>query len=263
MAAHDSPSRSTPQRGVALITGAARRIGAAIARELHAAGMNVVVHYRSSGAAARKLADNLNALRADSACTLRANLLDIAHLPKVIEETLGHWGRLDALVNNASTFYATPLGKIDEAAWDDLAGSNLKAPLFLSQAAATELRRNRGCIVNLVDTHRDHPLHGYSLYCAAKAGLVTLTRALALELAPDVRVNAVAPGTILWAEGKAPDAVTQGKLIGEIPLARLGEPEEIARAVRFLVSPDAAYITGQVIAIDGGLSIGVRPTEDV
>ncbi len=256
MAAHDSPSPSQAQRRVALITGAARRIGAAIARDLHAAGMNVVVHYRSSGAAARKLAESLNALRADSACTLRANLLDIAHLPKVVEETVGHWGRLDALINNASTFYATPLGKIDEAAWDDLAGSNLKAPLFLSQAAAAELKRNRGCIVNLVDTHRDQPLVNYSVYCAAKAGLLTLTRSLALELAPHVRVNAVAPGTILWPEDKAPDVVTQRKLIGEIPLARLGEVEEVARAVRYLVSPDAAYITGQVIAVDGGSSLG-------
>lgn len=256
MAAHHSPSPSEPERRVALITGAARRIGAAIARELHACGMNVVIHYRSSGAAARKLADNLNALRADSACTLRANLLDVAHLPKVIEETLGHWGRLDALINNASTFYATPLGKIDEAAWDDLAGSNLKAPLFLSQAAASELMRKGGCIVNLVDTHRDRPLAGYPLYCAAKAGLLTLTRSLALELAPRVRVNAVAPGTILWPEDKAPDAVTQRKLIGEIPLARLGEADEVARAVRYLVSPDAAYITGQVIAVDGGSSLG-------
>ena len=255
MAAHDSPYAAPPERAVALITGGARRIGAAIARELHAGGMNVVIHYRSSGAAARKLADGLNAARAHSALSLRANLLESAQLGKLIEETLAGWGRLDALINNASTFYPTPLGAMDENAWDDLAGSNLKAPLFLSQAAAPALKKSRGCIVNLVDTHRDRPLAGYALYCAAKAGLITLTRALALELAPDVRVNAVAPGTILWPEKSAPDAAAQQQQLGRIPLQRQGQPEEVARAVRYLVSSDAAYITGQVITVDGGVSL--------
>ncbi len=252
MAAHHSPSWSELEGKTALVTGAARRIGAAIARELHACGMNVIVHYRSSGGEARKLAKELNAERANSAYPLRANLLDTEHLPAVIEQTLAQWGRLDALVNNASTFYATPIGKIDEATWDDLVGSNFKAPLFLSQVTAAALKRTGGCIVNLVDTHRDRPLPGYPLYSAAKAGLLTLTRALACELAPEVRVNAVAPGTVLWPETDPPDALAQKQWISRIPLKRIGTPEDVARAVRFLVSADAAYITGQVIAVDGG-----------
>lgn len=240
---------------VALVTGAARRIGAAIATELHARGCNVVIHYRSAGAEARKLAAQLNAKRAESAITLRCNLLDTAHIPTLVEQAAAGWGRLDALVNNASTFYPTPLGKIDEAAYDDLVGSNLKAPLFLVQAALPHLRKARGAVVNLVDTHRDQPLADYPVYCAAKAALVSLTRALARDLAPEVRVNAVAPGTILWPEANAPDAAGRKRWLNAIPLQRLGHPEEIARAVAFLLSADASYITGQVIAVDGGRSL--------
>ena len=185
---------------VVLVTGAARRVGAEIARTLHAAGANVVLHYRASAAEAEALVAELNARREKSALAVRHDLGDSAGLSALIEGIVGHFGRLDALVNNASSFYPTPVGAIDAAAWDDLIGSNLKGPLFLSQAAATHLAAANGCIVNITDIHAERPLKGYPLYCAAKAGLLGLTRALALELAPAVRVNAVAPGAIEWPE---------------------------------------------------------------
>ncbi|GHU25586.1 pteridine reductase [Betaproteobacteria bacterium] len=240
-----------------LITGAAKRMGRAIARELHGAGANVVVHYRSEVDGATSLVGEMNAMRAGSALCLRAELLDCGALSSLVEQSVTHFGRLDALVNNASSFYATPLGAIDEAAWNDLVGSNFKAPLFLTQAAAPHLRRVHGAVVNITDIHAERPLAGYPIYCAAKAGLLGLTRALAIELAPEVRVNAVAPGPILWPDesnelnGKAFDEAERARIIDHTLLKQAGSPQDIARAVRFLFN-DAPYVTGQVINIDGG-----------
>jgi pteridine reductase len=234
-----------------LVTGAAKRVGSAIVRELHAAGANVVLHYRHSAAVAEALAAEFNAMRPASAACLQADLLDCEALPRLVADTLACFGRLDALVNNASSFFATPLGEIDLAAWDDLIGSNLKAPLFLTQAAAPHLRAARGAVVNITDIHAERPLAGYPLYCAAKAGLLGLTRALAIELAPEVRVNAVAPGPILWPDDAAFDAAARDEIVAHTLLQRAGSPEDIARTVRFLLG-DATYVTGQVINVDGG-----------
>ncbi len=240
---------------VVLITGAGRRIGAAIARELHACGARVLIHYRDSGDLAEALATACNALRADSAACLQADLLDTASLEKLAQASGAQWGHLDGLVNNASSFYPTALGAISEADWLDLTGSNLKAPLFLSQAVAPMLRDSGGAIVNLVDIHAHRSLANHALYTAAKAGLVSLTRGLARDLAPQVRVNGIAPGTILWPEHDVPDAARERKLLERIPLGRTGEATEIAQAVRFLLSGEASYITGQILAVDGGASL--------
>jgi len=234
-----------------LITGAAKRVGRSITRELHDAGANVVVHYRAAAEAAAQLAGELNATRADSAIVLQADLLDTEALVSLVNRTINHFGRLDALVNNASSFFSTPLGRIDQAAWDDLVGSNFKAPLFLTQAAAPHLREAHGAVVNITDVHAERPLAGYPLYCAAKAGLLGLTRALAVELAPDVRVNAVAPGPILWPEDSTFDPQTRAHIVDHTLLKHAGTPLDIARTVRFLFN-DAPYITGQVINVDGG-----------
>lgn len=239
---------------VALVTGGARRIGATIVETLHAAGMHVVIHYRSSQREAEALADRLNARRRNSAITLRANLHHTTALAPMVREAAGHWGRLDLLVNNASSFYPTPLGEITEAHWDDLLGSNLKAPLFLAQAAMPHLRERKGAIVNLIDIHGFKPLAGHSVYCAAKAGLVMLTRSLARELAPEVRVNGIAPGAILWPEGVQADPQAEAQLREAVPLARMGEPADIGRTVLFFAQ-SAPYITGQILAVDGGRSI--------
>jgi pteridine reductase len=243
---------NSPRLPVVLVTGAARRVGAEIVRSLHAAGARVAIHYRSSAAEAEALAAELNGVRADSAAVFAADLLDIAALPRLVESVVARFGRLDALVNNASSFFATKVGAVDTAAWDDLIGSNLKAPLFLSQAAAPHLERSGGCIVNITDIHAERPLKGYPLYCAAKAGLLGLSRALALELGPRVRVNAVAPGPIEWPQNQhdfPPDARTA--IIEHTLLKRIGSPADIARTVKFLVF-DAPYVTGQVINVDGG-----------
>ena len=242
-----------PEARTVLVTGAARRVGAEIARTLHQAGANVLLHYRAAAAEARDLAAALNAARPGSAACFQADLRDTAALPDLVATAQARFGRLDALVNNASSFFPTPLGSIDEAAWDDLIGSNLKGPLFLSQAAAAHLRSSRGAIVNITDIHAEYPLKNYPLYCAAKAGLLGLTKALALELAPEVRVNAVAPGPIVWPENEAFDADARAEIIGRTLLARIGEPADIARTVRFLLF-DAPFVTGQVINVDGGRS---------
>jgi pteridine reductase len=237
---------------VILVTGAARRVGADIVRSLHAAGARVVVHYRDSAAAAAALTATLNASREKSALALRHDLCDSARLPELVAAIIAEFGQLDALVNNASSFFATPLGQIDEAAWDNLIGSNLKGPLFLAQAAAPYLLRNQGCIINITDVHAERPLKNYPLYCAAKAGLLGLTRALALELGPSVRVNAVAPGAITWPENTSDfPPGEQAAIIEHTLLKRIGAPADIARTVKFLVF-DAPYITGQVINVDGG-----------
>ena len=238
-------------RKTILVTGAAKRLGSAIARELHATGANVLLHYRQAAATAEDLVGELNAARPSSAACLPADLLDVGSLPQLIADTVDRFGRLDALVNNASSFFPTPLGEIDLASWDDLMGSNLKAPLFLTQAAAPHLRAARGAVVNITDIHAERPLAGYPLYCAAKAGLLGLTRALAIELAPQVRVNAVAPGPILWPDSGFFDSAARQEIVAHTLLQRTGCPEDVARAVRYLLE-DAAYVTGQVINVDGG-----------
>lgn len=239
-----------------LITGAAKRVGAEIARTLHGAGANLVLHYRRSAIETEALATELNIARPGSAVCAAADLCDAAQLPRLVAIAIEHFGRLDALVNNASSFYATPIGSIDEEAWHDLIGSNLKGPLFLCQAAAPHLKTSNGAIVNITDIHAERPLKNYPLYCVAKAGLLGLTRALALELAPQVRVNAVAPGPIKWPEGKAAtdfDADARQAIIARTLLQREGSPADIARTVRFLLF-EASYVTGQVINVDGGRS---------
>ncbi len=238
-----------------LITGGARRIGAAISRHLHAAGMNLSLPYHRSATAAQALADELNAQRPGSVHLLTADLRQTAELATLVQHSLDHWGRLDVLINNASSFYPTPLAKATEAQWDDLLASNLKAPFFLAQAAAPELRRRGGTLINLVDIHAERPRSGHPIYSTAKAGLVTLTRALALELQPDVRVNAVAPGAILWAENDDSPA-TQQAILERIPLGRRGDPDDIARAVLFLIR-EGTYINGQVLAVDGGRTLSM------
>jgi pteridine reductase len=238
----------------ALITGGARRLGATIARRLHGAGANVLVHYRSSSGEAGALLAELNASRPGSAFGHAADLLDVAALPGLVEAAVGAFGRLDILVNNASTFYPTPVGEITPAAWDDLMGTNLKAPLFLAQAAAPQLRLQRGLTINMVDIHGQRPLKRHPVYCAAKAGLVMLTWSLARELGPQVRVNGIAPGPVLWPEGHM-DAELQAKIIRRTALKRAGSPDDIARAALFFAA-EAPYVTGQILAVDGGRSLG-------
>ena len=245
------------QGKVMLVTGGGRRVGAAICRRLHAAGASIALHYRSSAEEALALQDELNAQRPDSVTVFSTDLLDLTALPMLVGQVMARFGRMDGLINNASSFYPTPLAGVNDAQWHDLLGTNLRAPLFLAQAAADELRRRHGCIVNIVDIHAERPMHGHLLYSVAKAGLVALTRALAQEMAPNVRVNAVAPGVILWPEGGDwEDDEQRRKIVAHTLLKREGEPDDIARTVAFLVQ-DAPYITGQVIAVDGGRSINI------
>jgi pteridine reductase len=239
---------------VVLVTGAARRIGAAIVTRLHENGARVAIHYRGSADEAEKLAGRLNAGRPNSAATFQADLLDNDSLVPLVENVVGWGGRLDGLVNNASTFYPTPVGSITAEHWADLMGTNLKAPLFLSQAAAPHLRANQGVIINLVDIHAQRPLRNHPVYGPAKAGLAMLTRALAKDLAPDIRVNGVSPGAILWPEEGMSDSAQQ-TILRQVPLERPGDPTDIAGCVLYLMR-DASYVTGQIIAVDGGRSIG-------
>ena len=238
---------------VVLITGGARRVGAEVARCLHAAGMDIVLHYRRSAESAEDLAAELQAQRPGSVLLVSGDLLDLDIIPGLIEQAVAHFGRLDYLVNNASSFYPTPMGQITAADWDDLIGSNLRAPLFLGQAAAPHLARSAGAIVNMVDIYADRPLGDHIVYGIAKAGVAMLTRTLALELAPEVRCNGIAPGAILWPEAGL-DKEAQAAMLARIPLARRGEPADIANTILFLLR-DAGYITGQVIAVDGGRSV--------
>ena len=237
-----------------LITGGSKRVGAEIARIMHATGANLMIHYRSSAKAARALQDELNALRENSVALIQADLLDTAVLPSLVSQTLSTFGKLDVLVNNASSFYPTPVGSITEKDWVDLMGSNLKAPMFLAQAAASELKRQRGCIVNITDIHADRPMKNYLVYSVAKAGLVGLTKSLARELAPNVRVNGVAPGPIMWPEDNADfDEVSRQRIVSHTMLKRAGNPSDIAHAVRFFIE-DAPFVSGQILAVDGGRS---------
>jgi len=238
----------------ALVTGGARRVGAAIVRALHAAGANVVIHCHRSLAAAHALAAELESARPESTAVVACDLLDTEALPALIGEAHQHFAALHLLVNNASSFYPTPLGAITLAQWDDLIGTNLRAPLLLAQAAAPELRRTQGALLNIVDIHGQRPLRDHVVYSVAKAGLIMLTRALARELAPEVRVNAIAPGPVLWPDAPMPERRKE-KIIDKTPLRRHGEPDDIARAVLFFAS-DAPYVSGQILAVDGGRSIG-------
>lgn len=242
----------TESARVVLVTGGSRRIGAEIVRCLHESGWRVIIHCNRSRSEAEALATRLNQMRADSAQILQADLTGREAMNSLVEESLGLWGRLDALVNNASAFYPTPLGEVTEGQWDELMGANLKAPFFLAQAAAGSLAQRSGAIVNLVDVYAERPLKSYSVYSIAKAGLAALTRSLAVEMAPHVRVNGVSPGAILWPEHGGEDA--QAELLARVPLGRCGEPGDIAQAVEFLLE-GAPYVTGQIIAVDGGRSI--------
>jgi len=237
-----------------LITGAARRVGATIARALHGAGANVVLHFRSSGEDAASLAQELNAARPGSAVLVECDLLEVAKLPALAETAAQAFGGLDILVNNASTFYPTPVGDITESDWDDLIGANLKAPLFLAQATAPALHSSRGLIVNLADIHGMRPLRRHPVYCVSKAGLIMLTKSLARELGPHVRVNAIAPGPVMWPEDGV-DKELQAKIIDRTALKRPGSAADVARAVLFFAT-EAPYVTGQILAVDGGRSVG-------
>lgn len=234
-----------------LITGAANRIGARIARTLHQSGANLIIHYRHSDEAALSLAKELNALRADSTVTLQADLSDLAAIPTLAQNAADAFGKLDILINNASSFYPTAMGEINQQHWQDLMSSNFQAPLFLSQACHPYLRDSRGIIINMLDIYASTPLKNHSLYCCAKAANQMLVKSLALELAPEVRVNGIAPGAILWPEqSDAANADTQQAILDQIPLGRTGNPESIAQTALFLINND--YLTGEVIRVDGG-----------
>ena len=234
----------------ALITGSARRLGAKTAETLHQNGADIIIHYRGSRAAAEALVARFNAERSGSAVALQADLLRLDEIERLAQEATAAFGRLDILVNNASTFYPTPVGQIAETHWDDLMGSNLKAPLFLSQACHPALKASRGCIVNMVDIHARSPLKRYPLYSMAKAGKAMMTRALAQEMAPEVRVNGLAPGAILWPEDDSQSEEERQKILQRIPLGRTGMPQDIADAILFLAT--SPYVNGQILAVDGG-----------
>jgi len=237
---------------VVLITGAAHRIGATSARYLHEAGCNIILHYLSSRSPAQALQKELNEKRANSVVLVQADLLANNALTALVKEAYNAWQRLDVLINNASTFYRTPIGSANDQHWDDLFGTNVKAPFFLAQAAAPFLRKTHGCIINMVDIHARRPLKEYSIYSMAKAALETMTKALARELGPEIRVNGVAPGAILWPDDI--DEVTKQRIVSKTFLKRKGEPEDIAKAIRFIIE-DAPYMTGQILSIDGGRSL--------
>jgi pteridine reductase len=236
-----------------LITGAAKRIGAACARLLHSEGCNVFLHYRSSESDAQQLCDDLNRQRPDSAKLIQADLLNMAELEEVARDASRVWGGIDVLINNASTFYPTSIADVTEQQWDELLGSNLKAPFFLAKALTKTLADNKGCIVNIVDIHAERGLNGYSVYSISKAGLAAMTKILAKELGPDVRVNGVAPGAILWPDNDLSEPAKL-EILQRVMLKRSGEPMDIAKAVLFLVK-DADYMTGQILTVDGGRTL--------
>ncbi|SNC65014.1 pteridine reductase [Marinobacter sp. es.048] len=242
---------------VALVTGAAHRLGAQTARTLHARGWNLVIHFRSRDEQANSLIEQMNRQRPDSACALQADLSQTPAVNRLASDAVAHWGRLDALVNNASVFYPTPVAEATEDDWNTILNTNLRAPFFLLQACLTELRRNRGSVVNLIDIYSERPIDDHPLYCASKAGLAALTRSWAKDLAPDVRVNGVSPGAILWPEGEAEmDQSAQQAILQKTPLARTGNPHDIAETIAFLIC-DAPFITGQIISVDGGRSLNM------
>lgn len=238
---------------VALVTGGARRIGASLVRGLHGQGASVMIHCKGSVADARELADELNHIRRDSAEVTVADITEPTSPATLIAAVTGRFGGLDVLINNASTFYPTPLGTVEESHWRDLMGTNLKAPLFLAQAAADSLRRSGGCIINMIDIHARRPMPDHPVYTAAKAGLAGLTLSLARDMGPDVRVNGIAPGAILWPEAGVDDEGRE-KILAQTSLGRAGSPDDIVQCALYLVG--AEYVTGQIIAVDGGRSIG-------
>lgn len=238
---------------VVLITGAARRVGAEMVRHLHQAGMNIILHYRSSSEDATALADSLNTQRANSVKLLKGDLKEYRSIPQLVEQGIALFGQIDALINNASSFYPTDLKDVTEEIWEDLVGVNLKAPLYLTQALAPELRQNKGCIINIVDIHGDRPLKDYSVYSIAKAGLIMFTKSMARELAPEIRVNGIAPGAIMWPEEQHYEGMHQ-EIISRTALKKEGNPHDIAETALFLIE-HANYITGQIIAVDGGRTL--------
>ncbi len=238
---------------VALITGGAQRVGAMTARLLHAAGANILLHYRNSRQPALALQSELNAQRKNSVVLIQADLLETVKLKAMVNQAAEQWGRLDILINNASSFYPTPMGTASESDWDDLIGSNMKAPFFLSQAAAPYLEKQKGCIISIVDIHAQRPMEGHSLYNMAKAGLAMLVKTLAFELGPNIRVNGVSPGAIMW-PAQEMDDISKQRIVSRTYLKRKGSAEDIAKTVLFLTS-NAEYITGQIIAVDGGRSL--------
>ena len=240
---------------LAVVTGGAIRIGAAIARELHGAGFDIALHCRSSVAEAQGLANELCAARPESCQLFQADLQSVTEVQALAGQLLALYAHIDLLVNNASAFAATPIATCTEAEFDTLLGANLKGPYFLTQGLLPGLREGKGSVINIVDVHAEHPLRNFNAYCAAKAGLASLTRSLAIELAPDIRVNGVAPGAILWPDGSAEyDSATRDATVRRTPLRRLGEPQDIAKAVRYLAC-DAPFVTGQVLAVDGGRTL--------
>ena len=241
---------------VVLVTGGAKRVGAAIVRRLHREGASVMLHYRGSEREANALRSELNAARANSVALVQADLLDLAGLAEIVRNAVNRFERIDALVNNASAFFPTPVGEMTQATWENLIGTNLRAPLFLSQAVAPHLKKTNGAIVNITDIHAERPLKNYVIYSIAKAGLAGLTRSLARELGPEVRVNGVAPGPIAWPEDGSFDEVARQRVISNTVLKRTGDPDDVARAVYYLIA-EAPYVTGQIIAVDGGRSINL------
>lgn len=242
-------------RPVALITGAGKRVGAAIARALHAAGYDLALHYRRSRDEAQALAEQLEQVRADSTLCIEAELAELHRLPRLVDAVLARYGRLDALVNNASAFYPTPIGATTIAQWDDLFASNAQAPFFLAQAAVPALRENRGAIVNMVDIYAERPLANHAIYCMAKASLEAMTRALALDLGPEIRVNGIAPGAVMWpSDGKSYD--DRQAMLERTPLKRAGSPDDVASAALWLLR-DAPFVTGQILRVDGGRTLSV------
>ncbi len=239
---------------VVLITGAARRIGAAIAKKLHEQGFNIALHYNHSKKEAEDLAEKFNVIRNNSATILQADLNDLEHIKQLVSNATKQWGRLDALINNASSFFPTPLGECNQDHWDNLIGSNLKAPFFLSQACIPYLKSSKGHIINIADLHAQRPLLGHSIYCIAKAGNIMLTKTLAKELAPDIKVNGIAPGAIAWPEDKSGNDIIDPSRLDSIPMKSLGGVDSIAIMVRFLLQ-DASYVTGQIFNVDGGKSL--------
>lgn len=242
---------------VVLITGAAKRVGAVVARHLHTQGMRIAIHYNSSAKEAEQLCADLNNQRPDSAISWQGDIKDIQRLPQLVNYVIKTWGQLDILINNASSFFPTPITDATEDQWDDLIGTNLKAPFFLAKAAIPYLIKQRGCIINMLDIQASSPLPSYPIYCAAKAGLLMLTKSLAKDLGPQqVRVNGIAPGVVLWPDNESEfDKTTQDKIITRTALKRAGTPQDIAKTISFLVQ-ESDYITGQVIAVDGGRSLG-------